>query len=113
MGRKRRHPVLGETGVTLDGLPFDQASGAQRIRTSVAIGGALNPGLRATLIKDGSGVDKDSLALLTQEAEKADLQVILETISTTGDGILIVDGEVEGAAPRMETVEFSHAENDE
>lgn len=98
-------PVPGlrfdETGVTLDGLPLDQASQAQRIRASVAIGGALNPGLRATLIKDGSLMDEDSLALLTQEAEKADLQVILETVSTTGDGILIVDGEVEGAAPRV------------
>jgi hypothetical protein len=103
-------PVPGlrfdETGVTLDGLPLDQASQAQRIRASVAIGGALNPGLRATLIKDGSLMDEDSLALLTQEAEKADLQVILETVSTTGDGILIVDGEVEGAAPLAEA---SHA----
>ena len=99
-------PVPGlrfdDTGVTLDGLPLDQASEAQRIRASVAICGALNPGLRAVLIENGSLMDEDSLALLTQEAEKADLQVILETVSTTGDGILIVDGEVEGAAPLAE-----------
>ena len=50
-------PVSGlgfdENGVTFDGLPFEQASSAERLRVSVAMGFALNPTLRVLLIRDG------------------------------------------------------------
>jgi chromosome segregation ATPase len=83
--------------VTFDGLPLSQASQAQQLRVSVAIGSALNPKLRAMLVRDGSLLDEDSLALLKDEAERADLQVWLEMVGRTGDGIVIEDGLVEGA----------------
>lgn len=95
-----KFPVPGlafdEAGVTFGGLPLENASDAQQLRISVAIGAALNPGLRAMRVKDGSLLDEDSLELLREEAEKADLQVFLEQVGE-GEGILIVDGQVEGA----------------
>jgi hypothetical protein len=99
---KAKFPISGlsfsDAGVTYHGLPFDQASQAEQLRISVAIGAALNPKLRAMLVRDGSLLDEDSLELLRGEAERLDLQVFLETVSSgPGDGILIVDGEVEGA----------------
>ena len=89
-----RDSAFDDTGVTLDGLPFEQASQAQQLRASVAIGAALNPKLRAMLVRDGSLLDEDSLALLTAEASRSDLQVWLEVVGREGDGIVIEDGEV-------------------
>lgn len=92
-------PGLGfdeEGGVTFNGLPLSQASGAEQTRVSMAVALALNPKLKLVLIRDASLLDEDSLALVTQMAEEADAQVWLERV---GDGdaaapgsILIEDG---------------------
>ncbi|MDM8006092.1 MAG: AAA family ATPase [Phycisphaerae bacterium] len=92
-------PVAGlgfdDNGVTLAGLPFDQASQAEQIRASAAIAAALNPKLRVMLIRDGSLLDRDSLAILAEMAEAHDMQVWLERV-TDGQpvGIVIEDGEI-------------------
>jgi hypothetical protein len=83
-----------ETGVTFKGLPFSQASGAQKLRASVAIGVALNPKLRVLLVRDGSFLDKDGLKLLAELAEEHDAQVWLEVVNSGQVGIVIEDGMV-------------------
>lgn len=81
--------------VLLDGIPFEQASSAEQLRASVAMGIALNPKLRVLLVRDGSLLDSDSLKLLAQMAEEHDCQVWVERVDTTdGVGIVIEDGEV-------------------
>lgn len=99
-------PIAGlafdDAGVRFQGVLLEQASQAEQIRVSVAMGAALNPKLRATLVRDGSLLDARSLELLRSEAEKADLQVWLETVSTEGDGFVIEEGEVVGAAAPAE-----------
>lgn len=81
-------------GVTLDGIPFAQCSGSERLRTSVAVGLALNPKLKLMLIRDGSLLDSDGMALLTEMAEKADAQILIERVDNGSEiGIHIVDGE--------------------
>ncbi len=96
-----KFPVPGlsfdeDGGVTLDGLPFCQASSSQQLRVSVAIGLALNPKLRVLLVRDGSLLDPDSLKLLGQLAKEHDAQVWLERVS---DGkevtVVIEDGAVQ------------------
>lgn len=98
-------PVQGlafdEAGASFDGLPLEQASQAQQLRISVAIGSALNPRLRAMLVRDGSLLDSDSLALLKEEATRADLQVWLEVVGRDGEGIVIEDGAVVGTEPQQ------------
>jgi chromosome segregation ATPase len=95
--------AFSEDGVTYRGLPLDQASQSEQLRISVAICAALNPKLRAMLVRDGSLLDEDSLALLQGEAERLELQVFLETVGRgDGEGIVIEDGQVEGAAPAEE-----------
>jgi DNA repair exonuclease SbcCD ATPase subunit len=94
-----KFPVEGlafdEHGVTLNGLPFSQASAAEQLRVSVAMGLALNPKLRVMLIRDGSLLDKKSLAIVAEMAEQHDAQVWMERV---GDGaevsVVIEDGEV-------------------
>lgn len=90
-------PGLGLTddGVTLQGVPFDQASQAEKIRTSAAIGFALNPKLRIMCIEDASLLDDDSLAELEALAEAKDFQVLLERVGEVkGVGIVMREGEI-------------------
>lgn len=86
---------FGPTGITLDGLPFEQASQAQRLRVSVAIAVALNPKLRVMLVREGSFFDEEALALLEQLCEEHDCQCWVEMVRTDWPAtVRIVDGEV-------------------
>lgn len=96
-------PVPGITfedgAVHLNGQPFEQASDAEQLRTSIAIAIASNPKLRVIRVRDGSKLDKKSMKLLAEMAEKADAQIWVESIeSGRPAAIVIVDGEVQGAA---------------
>lgn len=87
--------ALGDSGPTFDGVPLDQASGAQRIRISVAIGLALNPRLRVLLVRDASLLDESSLRMVAEMAEKAGAQVWLERVGSGDPGAVIIqDGQV-------------------
>lgn len=79
--------------VMCDGVPFEQASGAERIRTSAAIGLANNKPLKLMLIHDGSLLDSESRGILAEMADEAGAQVIVERV-TDGEpiGIVIEDG---------------------
>ena len=85
--------------VLLNGLPLDQASSAEQLRVSAAMGFSLNPGLRILLIRDGSLLDETSMALMAQMATAADGQIWIERV---GDGkeatVLIEDGCVKADA---------------
>lgn len=92
-------PVPGlafdDDGVTLAGVPFSQASSAEQLRTSVALGISAHPKLRVLLIKDGSLLDAESLKLIAEMAAASDCQLWIERV---GDGsevsVLIEDGNV-------------------
>lgn len=86
---------FGDGDVVFNGLPYDQASSAERLRISMAIAMAGNPKLRVIRIKDGSLLDEKSLALVAEEAERRDYQVWMERVGTHGEvGIVMEDGEV-------------------
>jgi len=89
--------TLGDDGPMLDGVPLVQASAAQKLRVSVALGLAMNPRLKVLLVRDASLLDETSLALVAEMAAAADAQVWLERV---GDGdptaVVIADGQVSG-----------------
>lgn len=88
---------LAGEGVTFRGVPLEQASQAERIRVSLAIGLALNPRLRVLLIRDASLLDARSLELVAAMAEESGAQLWIERVGTDGEGgVLIEDGEVRG-----------------
>lgn len=89
-------------GVTLSGVPLDQASQAEQLRLSVAIGLAQNPKLKVLLIRDGSLLDENGLKLIGEAAEKSEAQVWIERVTNGGveEGavsVVIEDGMVKGA----------------
>lgn len=93
------YPVQGlgfaNDEVTYNELPFAQASNAEQIKVSVAIGMALNPKIRIMRIKDGSLLDEQSVAAVEEMAVKNDFQVWMEMVNETGKvGIYLEDGEI-------------------
>lgn len=87
--------TVGEDGVEFEGVIFEQASGAQRIRVSAAIGLAMNPELKVLLIRDASLMDEESMAALHELAVEAEAQIWLEVVTTDKDvGIILEDGSV-------------------
>lgn len=88
--------AAGDGGVLFNGLPFEQASAAEQLRASVAIGLALNPKLRVLLIRDGSLLDQDSLRLVAEMADQHDAQLWIERVEDGGATVVIEDGSVVG-----------------
>ncbi|MGV3721362.1 MAG: AAA family ATPase, partial [Actinomycetota bacterium] len=67
-------------GVTLHGLPFEQASSAEQLRVSVGMGLAVSHRLPLLLIKDGSLLDPDSLRMVGELAAAKGAQVFVERV---------------------------------
>lgn len=92
-----------ESGVLYNGIPFRQASSAEKLRVSVAMGIALNPELKVLLIRDGSLLDEDNLKMVAEMADKSGHQVWIERVSTDRnecqviieDGMVAIEGEIE------------------
>ncbi len=99
---KAKMPVkeitLGDGEVLLNGVPFDQASDAERLRVSVSIAMASNPKLRVIRVRDGSLLDEDSMKLLAEMADTNDYQIWIERVDGNGKtGIILEDGMLKGA----------------
>ncbi len=81
--------------VTYQGIPLEQASGAQKIRVGMAVALAMNPKLKIVLVRDASLLDEDNMAIVAEMAEAAGAQVWLERVGTGDAGAVIIeDGEV-------------------
>ena len=85
-----------ENGVLYNGVPFKQEGMAGQIRVSVAMGLAMNPKLKVILIRDGSLLDADNLAMVAQMADEAGAQIWLEKVTEDGKeaSVVIEDGMV-------------------
>lgn len=98
--KQARLPVpelsFGDDDILLDGLPFDQASTARKIRVSTALLMALKPELRVLLVREGSLLDDDARAALEADAVANNFVVLMECVSEEvgAGGVLIEDGEV-------------------
>jgi hypothetical protein len=88
---------FGKGIVLLDGLPFDQASDAQRLQASVKIAMAGSPTLRVIRIRDGSLLDDDAMQQLAEMADANDMQIWIERVGTSDRvGFVLEDGHVRG-----------------
>lgn len=89
---------FGDCEILLNGLPFDQASDAERLRTSMAIAIAQEPKLRVARIREGSLLDSDGMKIVEEMAADHDFQVWVEFV-TDGEpmGFVIEDGRVKDA----------------
>jgi len=82
-------------GVEYLGLPFEQASGVQRLEVSLAVGMAMNPDLRVILIDEGSYVDSDHMKVIEKMAAEKGYQIWMVTGGEDKTvGVYIEDGMV-------------------
>lgn len=85
--------TFGDGTVLLNGFPLDQASDAEKLRVSVALGMAANPKLQVVFIRNGSLLDEDGLRLVAEMAEARDCQVWIEKVASDGKvGIVLENG---------------------
>lgn len=94
-----KFPVDGlsfdETGVTYNGIPLEQASGAEKLRVSFGVAIAQNPELRVIRIDEGESLDSAGLKQIAELAEAHDMQVWVSKVDESGKvGIVIEDGMV-------------------
>ena len=97
--QKAQYPIeglsLSDEHVTYRGIPFEQLSGAETLKVSMAVAMAVNPKLRVIRIKDGSLLDSKNLAIIDQMAGDNNFQIWMESVDETGEiGIVIEAGEV-------------------
>lgn len=84
--RDTKFPIDGlgiahNNAVTFNNIALKQASTAEQIRVSVAIGFALNPALKLLCIKNGNALDDQSFKLIADAAEAAGGQVLMEVVT--------------------------------
>lgn len=82
--------------VTFNGMPLKQASTAEQIKVSVAIGFALNPDLKLLIVRNGNALDEDSLKAVAEQAEAAGGQILMEYVTKDASqaSVMIEDGHV-------------------
>lgn len=84
---------FGDGQILLNGVPFNQASDAEQLRTSIAIAMALNPKLRVIRVRDGSLLDTNSMKMLAEMADQKDYQVWVERVDGSGKvGFVLENG---------------------
>ncbi len=87
--------TFDEDGLILNGAPFADASGAERLRASIAISWALKPDLQDIWVTDGALLDEDSLEMLREFAEEKDIRIWLERVGEGDEEAIIMhDGAV-------------------
>lgn len=85
----------GRPIVTLDGVPFEQGSFAQKLRAAVAIAMAANPTLRVLRVENAAMLDDQGMSLLREMATANDYQLWVEVVRPDeGVGIIIEDGQI-------------------
>lgn len=85
--------TFGDGEVFLNGVPFEQASTAEKLRCGLALACAHTPKLKLAWIRDASLLDDKSYELVKKLAVEFDMQVMLEVVRPLGaDAIILEDG---------------------
>ncbi len=87
--------TVDQIGFYVDDIPFHQLATSKQIRVSAAIAMSLNPDLKVILVREGSLLDKNSLAELIKQVGEKDYQLWIERVETraSGNSVWIEDGQ--------------------
>ena len=95
---------VGDDGLLLGGVPFGQASQAERLRCALAIAMRQSPKFRDVWVRDGALLDDDGVEIVREVAAAMDCRVWLEVVGEDEPGAIVIrDGRlVEGAPAKRE-----------
>ena len=82
---------LGESGITIHGVPLGQVNTAKQIEVGLQIIGSATREIPLLWVSGGSLLDEATLARVDQLAAEMGTQVIIERVAE-GDGLQITDG---------------------
>lgn len=86
---------IDEDVLTLNGIPFADASTGEQIRTGTAIAMALNPSLRLIVIRDAILLDEKNRQVIDKLAKDNGFLVLMEISDESAEvGVVIEDGNV-------------------
>ncbi len=89
---------LDDNGITFGGIPLSLRSSAERLKISLALAIAQSPELRVVLIRDGSLLDKKSMATVAAMAEEHGIGIWVERVGDADEGaVIMAAGRVRGA----------------
>lgn len=84
-----------DDGLWLNGVPFAQASQAERLRCALAIAMRQSPRFRDVWVRDGALLDDDGIEIVRKVAEEMDCRVWLEVVGEDEPGAVVFrDGRV-------------------
>ena len=87
--------AFDDTGILLDGVPFNQGSQAEQLVAATAIALALKPRIRVVLLRDASLLDVETRKRVAELAEREGAQVWEEVVESTDDSAIVIeDGEI-------------------
>ncbi|MDP2361998.1 MAG: AAA family ATPase [bacterium] len=89
--------ITDEGQVTYKDRPFEQASDAQRLEVSLAMGAAMHPKLKFLALREASMMTEKTRARVSEWAAEHGVLVLMELATSEEIGIHIVDGEVASA----------------
>lgn len=86
---------IDEDRVIYNGAPFEQAADSERLHAALAIAAALSKDIRDVWMRDGSLLDRDSLAAIERFAEESGCRVWIERVGDDDSQALIIqEGEL-------------------
>lgn len=89
--------AIADDGVTLNGVPFSQASSAEKLKVGFALALAEGKECRLVFCRLGSLCDEESLATLAQLADEHDALALVELVDDgERPGVVIEDGTIAG-----------------
>ena len=77
--------IGGEYQVAVNGIPLTECSASQKLKVGMHIALAMNPTVRVVLIREGSLLDAESMALVSEMATAHQAQAWIEVVSDDGD----------------------------
>lgn len=81
---------VGNDGIMLNGIPFEQLSSGERLRVCVAIAMKMAGDLKILRISNASLLDKESRQELARLLEESDFQGWVEVVESDSDGVKYV-----------------------
>ncbi len=81
---------VDKDGITLNGVPFAQASGAEKLRVALGLAMSASPNLDDIWIRDGSLLDEDSMEYVVASAQAAGKRLWIEIVGTSNPGAIVI-----------------------
>lgn len=85
-----------DLGLVIGGIPFSEMSSAQQIKTMSRIYIESDPKLKVIYVKDGSLLDRETLAQIVGMSELKDYQFLVEIVSEVEGSIVMREGSIVG-----------------